>query len=531
MALPKGLKNSLNAIQQLASPLYHQYIPILEDDTDISKLAEPLFSMPTLYNEFCEALLQRIVYTQVDVKMFRNPLKGLEGSMTPMGFAGQEIYINPAKGRQYNANDFAGILQKYEADVKVQYLLKNMDLQYPVTIIRTKLKEAFVSWDALDKFIGGLTMSLYNGMYINHYRYTKALVSSAYKGHKAIIEQVSAINSEANAKAFIAKAREFFLNFQAPTTDYNAWSLNGGKGNPITTWSNPEDIVFLIKNSARAYMDVNVLASAFQMDKATLMGNIYPVDSFDVYSDDGEKIFDGSNIIGIMADRSWFKIKTVDEFMEEQRNANNRSIQYYLNDIRMYEYSLFANAVIFATALPTVDATEISFIESAPKVYIGKNKTLEIKTVPFQASNTISFSSASTGVASVEKVDDRHVKVTGVSAGTSVLTASCTNEAGETVSGTVTVTVSAEPIVITDLDFGVSSVTLDTTETLELTVTPTGGNTPVIEYSSSNEEVFTVEPVEGYPNKCTLTEVGAGSATLTATTGSVSAIVTVTVES
>lgn len=442
MALPKGLKNSLNAIQQLASPLYHQYIPILEDDTDISALAEPLFSMPTLYNEFCSALLQRIVYTQVDVKMFNNPLRGLEGSMTPMGYAGQEIYINPAKGRQYNPDDFAGILQKYEADVKVQYLLKNMDLQYPVTIIRTKLKEAFVSWDALDRFIGGLTMSLYNGMYINHYRYTKALVSSAYKGHKAVISTVSAINSEENAKAFITTAREMFLNFQAPTTDYNAWSLNGGNGNPITTWTNPEDIVFLIKNSARAYLDVNVLASAFNIDKTTLMGNIYPVDNFDVYSDDGEKIFDGSAIVGIMADRNWFKIKTVDEFMEEQRNANNRSIQYYLNDIRMYEFSYFANAVIFATSLPTVDVKSMSFNETgdALKVKAGSTINLTLTTVPFQADTAISFTSGSTSKATVTKVDNRTVTVTGVAAGSSVITASGT-VGSETITTTATVTV------------------------------------------------------------------------------------------
>lgn len=426
MALPKGLKNSLNAIQQLASPLYHQYIPILEDDTDISALAEPLFSMPTLYNEFCSALLQRIVYTQVDVKMFNNPLKGLEGSMTPIGFAGQEIYINPAKGRQYNPDDFAGILQKYEADVKVQYLLKNMDLQYPVTIIRTKLKEAFVSWDALDRFIGGLTMSLYNGMYINHYRYTKALVSSAYKGNKVIIKQVKALNSEANAKAFITKAREMFLNFQAPSTEFNSWSKNDGAGRPITTWTNPEDIVFLIKNSARAYLDVNVLASAFQIDKTTLMGNIYAVDNFDVLSDNGEKIFDGSNIIGIMADRNWFKIKTVDEFMEEQRNANNRSIQYYLNDIRMYEFSTFANAVVFATALPEgVPYETLSYGDTTSiTVDEGDSESLDLIALPTRANAEITYLSGDQKVFTVEKseTDERHCTVTAVGEGSATLT-------------------------------------------------------------------------------------------------------------
>ena len=447
MALPKGLKNSLNAIQQLASPLYHQYIPILEDDTDISALAEPLFSMPTLYNEFCSALLQRIVYTQVDVKMFNNPLRGLEGSMTPMGYAGQEIYINPAKGRQYNPDDFAGILQKYEADVKVQYLLKNMDLQYPVTIIRTKLKEAFVSWEALDSFIGGLTMSLYNGMYINHYRYTKALVSSAYKGNKVVIKQVSAINSEANAKAFITTAREMFLNFQAPTTEFNSWSKNDGAGSPITTWTNPEDIVFLIKNSARAYLDVNVLASAFNIDRTTLMGNIYPVDNFDVFSDDGEKIFDGSAIIGIMADRNWFKIKTVDEFMEEQRNANNRSIQYYLNDIRMYEFSNFANAVVFATALPEdVPYTSLSFGTDEIEVAASGTKNVTVTALPTRANEPITYTSSSSAVFTVaaDATNDRKCVVTATGSANDTATLTATSGSGEdAVTGTVTIKIVA----------------------------------------------------------------------------------------
>ena len=442
MALSKGLKNSLNANQQLASPLYHQYIPILEDDTDISALAEPLFSMPTLYNEFCSALIQRIVYSQVDVRMFNNPLRGLEGSMTPMGYAGQEIYINPAKGRQYNCDDFVGILQKYEADVKVQYLLKNMDLQYPVTIIRTKLKEAFISWDALDRFIGGLTQSLYNGAYINHYRFTKALVSTAYKGHQAVVETVSAVSDADTAKAFTEKARELFLNFQTPSTAYNAWSLNGGNGNPITTWTNPEDIVIMIKNSVRAKLDVALLANSFQIEYAKLLGNIYTVDNFDVYDDEGTKIFDGSNIVGIIADRNWFKIKQVDMFMEEQRNANNRSIQYYLNDIRMYEFSLFANAVIFATAQPTVDLKSMSFNETGDALKVKANKTinLTLSTVPFQADTTITFSSGTTSKATVTKVDNRTVTVTGVSAGTSVITASAT-VGSETITTTATVTV------------------------------------------------------------------------------------------
>lgn len=442
--LPKGLKNSLNKIRQISSDIYHQYIPILEDDTDISTLANPVLTVPEVYNEFCNALINRIVYTQIVTKTFNNPLRGLEGNVMPLGYAGQEIYVNPAKGRQYNVDDFAGILQKYEADVKVQYLIKNMDLQYPLTVVRTKLKEAFVSWESLDSFISGLTNSLYNGMYIDEFKWTKALVSSAYKGNLVQVETVSSPLTSADlAKAFTTKARELFLNFQMPSTSYNAWSKVGGEGRPITTWTDPEDIVILIRNDVRAYMDVEVLANAFQIDRAVLLGNIYPVDSFDVYDDEGTKIFDGSNLFGMIADRNWFKIRPIDQFMENGYNANNRAMQYFLNNIKMYEFSLFANAVVFATAEATVNPTALKFLvngEEKTAITITKATDVEVVTTPYSANASITYASSVQAKATVAKKDSQNkvITITPLVDGDTVISGSV---GGETLTGTLTVTV------------------------------------------------------------------------------------------
>ena len=441
--LPKGLKNSLNKIRQISSDIYHQYIPILEDDTDISTLANPVLTVPEVYNEFCNALVNRIVYTQIETKMFNNPLRGLEGNVMPLGYAGQEIYVNPAKGRQYNPDDFAGILQKYEADVKVQYLIKNMDIQYPLTVNRTKLKEAFVSWESLDQFISGLTNSLYNGMYIDEFKWTKALVSSAYKGNLVQVETVSSPLTSADlAKTFTTKARELFLNFQMPSTSYNAWSKVGGSGRPITTWTDPEDIVILIRNDVRAYMDIEVLANAFQIDRAVLLGNIYPVDSFDVYDDEGTKIFDGSNLFSMIADRNWFKIKPIDQFMENGYNANNRAMQYFLNNIKMYEFSLFANAVCFATAEATVNPTALKFyVDGVEKTSITITKATDVvvETVPYSANASITYASSVEAKATVAKKNSNNklITITPVADGDTVISGVV---GGETLTGTLTVT-------------------------------------------------------------------------------------------
>ena len=432
MGIKEGLRVGLNEIRETSiqdNTLYAKYVDEILPSTDIGSFASPILSNPTILNEFMNRLIQRIVYTQVEVKLFRNPLQNLEGDVLPLGAIGQEIYINPAKGRKFNVDDFAGLLAKYEADVKVQYMHMNSDIQYPVTITRAKIKDAFVSWDNLNSFVDGITQSLYNGAYIDRYNMTKALVTTAYTANNVQIETISAISSEATAKAFLQKARELFLNFQLPSDKYNAWAKVGGYGRAIKSWTNAEDIVFLLKNSVASYIDVNVLASSFNIDKATLMGNIIYVDDFDVYDGD-EKVVDGSSIVGIIADRRWFRIRPQELVMDEFYNANNRTWQMYLNDVRMYQYSLFANAVVFATSMPTVDATKIEFIDdTAFEIEEGEKVRRKLTITPVNATSTVTFSSSDSTVVKVTKISNTEVEIEGVDDSVTpvTITATCGN--------------------------------------------------------------------------------------------------------
>lgn len=273
--ISEGLRESLNQIRETSienGTLYAKQIDLITPTTDISALSGPLFDDDNLMNEFMNVLIKKIVYTQVvDFKLYNNPLKFLEGEQMPLGAIGEEIFINPAEGREFNVDDFAGLLAKYEADVKVQYPYVNSDKQYCVTITREKIRNAFTSWSNLQEFVDGLTQSLYNGAYIDRYNFTKGLVTNAYLQNAIQMEQITAPSSEAQAKAFITKARELYLNMIEPTDDYNAWKKVGGYGRAVLTWSDPEDLVFLIRNDLASYIDVNVLANAFNIEKTSLL--------------------------------------------------------------------------------------------------------------------------------------------------------------------------------------------------------------------------------------------------------------------
>lgn len=392
----KGLVNSVNQVRTLASNEYQRTVPEVTTESGIEVISAPLLQYPNLMNEFINVLVQKIAYSQLETKMFNNPLRILEGDRIPLGSIGEEMYINPAEGREYDINDFSGLLKKYESDVKVQYNKINLDEQYPVTIIRQELKKAFMSWGALESFIANITTSLYNGAYIHQYNLTKGLVSNSYRSNAVQIEKITAPNTKQLAQDFIVKARQLYLDFQIPSTKYNAWYKVGGYGREIISWSNPEDIVFLIRNDILAYIDVNVLASAFNIDSTKLMGRIIPVDNFDVYNRKHQKIFDGSNIVAQIADKSWFRIKEQDMYMEDFRNANNRSIQYYLNVIKMYQYSYFANAVVFATELPsgvavqdiTLDKTSVTTGDNFIGMTVNPQNTTDEITVSVDSTNS-----------------------------------------------------------------------------------------------------------------------------------------------
>lgn len=439
-----GLQTALNKMREMSvetNSIYHQYVPVVTDSTTIGEFGQPILDSQNLnvLNDFV-GLLKKVVYTAVYNKTFNNPLASLEGDRMPLGQWIEDAYVNPAKARGFNVNDFAGLLQKYEAEVATQYLSVNSDLQYAVTITREKIRNAFTSWDNLEGFVAGMINSLYNGAYITRYNQTKGLALAAYTGNNIQIETVSAVTSEQTGKALVKKMRADYNKMQIPSTSFNAWNKVKGGRMALKTWSDPEDIIVLISANVEAEVSVDVLATAFNMSKTDFLGRVIIVDDFSQYNEDGSVAVDGSAIQAMICDRSWFKIKTQDFAADEFYNANNRTWQYYLNDVRMVNYSLFANAKIYATAQPEVDATDISFDEGATTATVkaGSKVSVPFTVTPPNATTTITATSSAEGKATVQ-VKGRTVEITGVSAGNSTITIS----AGDGITDTLTCTVEA----------------------------------------------------------------------------------------
>ena len=434
-----GLKTALNAMREMSvesGSIYHQYVPVVTDSTTIGEFGVPILDSQNLnvMNDFV-SLLKKVVYTAVYNRTFNNPLVGLEGERMPLGQFIEDAYVNPAHARGFNVNDFAGLLQKYEAEVAVQYLSVNSDLQYCVTLTREKIRNAFTSWDNLEALISGYINSLYNGAYITRYNQTKGLVTAAFTGNNVQYQTISDVTDEQSAKALIRQLRAAFSKMQIPSTKFNAWEKVKGNRMALKTWSDPEDIVVLISADIEALVDVEVLAAAFNMSKADFLGRVIVVDDFNQYDDDGKVVVDGSAIKAMIADKAWFKIKTQDFAMDEFYNANNRTWQYYLNDVRMVNFSLFANAIVFATSAPSVDATDLDIDTASVTLKAGETVKVPFVITPANATSTITVTSSADTYA-VGSVSGRDIIVEGKAEGTATLTVAA-NGHSDTISVTV----------------------------------------------------------------------------------------------
>ena len=434
-----GLQTALNKMREMSvesNSIYHQYVPVVTDETTIGEFGAPILDSQNLnvLNDFI-GLLKKVVYTAVYNKTFNNPLAMLEGERMPLGQFIEDVYVNPADARGFNVNDFAGLLQKYEAKVATQYLAINSDLQYCVTITREKVRNAFTSWDQLEGLISGMVNSLFNGAYIQRYNATKGLVTGAFYGNNVQYEKITDVTDEQTAKNLIRKMRATFSKMQIPSTKFNAWNKVKGGDLALKTWSDPQDIVVLISADIEALVDVEVLAAAFNMSKTDFLGRVIVVDDFNQYNEDGTLAVDGSMIKAAIMDRAWFKIKTQDFAMDEFYNANNRTWQYYLNDVRMVNYSLFANAIVFATDDPDVDATDLDIDTASVTLKAGETVKVPFVLTPANATSTISVTSSASTYAE-GAVSGRNIVVTGKAEGSATLTVAA-NGHSDTISVTV----------------------------------------------------------------------------------------------
>ena len=418
----KGVK-TFNFIRANSTEAFVNVVPAATKD-NIQTISNILFNdaYQPMLNEFVTNLINRIALTIVRNKSFNNPLAIFKKGSVPLGTDIQDIYENPAEAEAYEYSNtaMAKLLTITDPDTHVAYYRRNRKDLYTKTITREGLQGAFVSWEKFEDYISAITTSLYSGNYISEFNYTKQLIDGAYDNGKVIVETVNAVTDASSAKAFVKKARALYSKLKFPSSNYNAYSKFSGAKGTITTWTDENRIVLIVKSDVMAEVDVEVLAAAFNIDSAKLMGRIVEVDSFE-----------NDEIQAVLCDEAWLQIYDNILRFDEFYNARVMAWNEYLHAWGTFAICPFANAVVLATAQPK-PATAISVSD----VSVAKNATatVTVTLTPSDATTDLTYLSDNETVFTVSPLG----VVTGVGAGNGTLTVKTDNGLSDTATVTVT---------------------------------------------------------------------------------------------
>lgn len=411
--------NTMNYIRTNSSKAYQDAVPVATK-TNIQEIGNILLNdaYQSMLNEFVNNLINRIALTIVRNKSYDNPLAMFKKGSVPLGTDIQDIYENPANPEPYEYTDVAmqKLLTITDPDTHVAYYRRNRQDLYTKTITREGLQGAFVSWDKFNDFITAITQSLYSGNYISEFDYTKGLIDGAYDNNKVIVEVVDAVKDEISATAFVKKLRALYSKMSFPSTKYNAYSKFSGAKGVIKTWTNKDRICVIVTADIMAEVDVDVLARAFNMDKADFLGRVIEIDKFE-----------NPEIQAVICDESWLQIYDNIFRFDEFYNARTMSWNEYLHAWGTFAICPFANAVVLATKQPN-PATNIAFASDSVNITgVGSQKDVVLNITPSGATTDIEYYSSDTSIFTIEKTDNTNSKVTATGVGSATLTAQSDN--------------------------------------------------------------------------------------------------------
>lgn len=341
------ITNIVNAILDNGSTEYANRVPVATRD-NIADVANPILTYSSIQNEFLTSLINKIAMQEVRARIWENPLAVLKKGRKPLGFDIESSHINPATDEGFGTG--ADLLTKKTPDVKTEYFRLNRQGLYTVTVEEDKLRHAMQSWENLEKFTLGIVNSLYSGDYIDEFILMKNTMSDAVLRQKMKTAGVSALTDEASGKAFVTAIKNASSAFTYPGTAWNAYSKVTGSPSPVTTWTPKENQLLIVRSDILNFMDVNVLASAFNMDKAQFLARTIEVDNF------GQ--MDG--VTAILMDDSALQVWDDKDELRDWVNPKGLYTNYFWHHWQTYAFSILCNAVAFVTDTTVPDAPVIT---------------------------------------------------------------------------------------------------------------------------------------------------------------------------
>lgn len=344
----------LNTIRANASYEYQNLVPVVDNVKDIPRVGEVLYGYPALANQFINALINRIALVKVKSANFNNMYADLKKGYLEFGETVEEVFVNIAKAREFSVEKAAAReFKRTLPDVRSAFHCMNWKVQYPVTIQDEDLRMAFQSAEGVQDLIAKIVDSVYQANEYDEFLLFKYLMIKAITHGKMYPVSIGTGDLKEAGSTFRGISNK--LTFMS-----NKYNADG-----VTTMTSKEEQFIFMDSMYNAQYDVEVLASAFNMDKALYQGNMRLIDDWTTFDNERfAEIMDNTDMIepvtadelalmgnvkAVLVDREWFQIYDNLTKFTENYVGSGMYWNYFLNIWKTVSSSPFSNAVVFVT--------------------------------------------------------------------------------------------------------------------------------------------------------------------------------------
>ena len=437
----------INAIRNSASVDYRNYVPYATPDAEsVKAIGAIIMDNVSLRNEFVNTLMNRISRVVVTSKLYENPIQMFKEGILEFGEVVEEIFVELAKVYEFDPEKAESEVFKRELpNVRSAFHIMNYQKFYKVTISQAQLRQAFLSWEGVTDLIAKITEQIYTAANYDEFLVMKYLVARRILNGQMAVETYDATATRPmHELAEKLKTVSNELEFMSP--NYN---IAG-----VRNYALKSEQYLLISAKADAGMDINVLASAFNMDKAEFLGHRVMIDGFgkldierlnEIFAEDStysapssEEIEALNSIPAIIIDKDWFKV--FDNLLEFDENFNGQGLywNYFYHVWKTVSTSPFANAIMFLNSKPDVTAISLS-----PSTVTVKSAGDTVQFTPTVTSEPFANKSVKWTVSDTTKasIDNRGLFTLLDDSASATITVTATSVADPSVTATATVTV------------------------------------------------------------------------------------------
>lgn len=331
------LEGSNDFQQRIPNPTQADYANV------VSELFAPYNN--DLFNQF-SGLLNGLMGTYIESKTFYNPLRSLKKPAARFGNTERHVAVRYLKAHSYKADDET-LLKLEKPEYREWFYSVTAPRRYEFSWSRYELARVFASdgYGFDDLLAATLSQMISSDEYdemnlmIEAFAEAENRLGGLYKYHIS-----AAPTTEATGKELLTAVRAIAGKMKFPSVLYNHID--------VPVYENGDTLILWVTPETMANLDVQALASVFQLDKANIQYRIVTIPDFPI-----------PNVYAALTSEDFIFCRDVQYGIEPPfYNPANMTYKYYLHHAQMIGVNPVANCVLFTTA----EGTGVNTIDLTP---------------------------------------------------------------------------------------------------------------------------------------------------------------------